>query len=123
MKARAWSPDVDSFARPGCFVIRVDLPGVPPDAIRVEISDDALRVSGERPRPDSAAHGCRDQVECTYGRFSRLVALPAGAWPNRADARLTGGVLEVRVPVVDEGTELNAWRPRGANLVGFAWRA
>lgn len=111
MKATSWSPDVDSFARPGWFVIRVDLPGVPFDAIRMEISDDALRVSGERPRPDGCAHTRWDQSERAYDRFSRVVALPAGAWPNRADARLTGGVLEVRVPVVDEGTELNSWRP------------
>ena len=111
MKPRSWSPDVDSFARPGWFVIRIDLPGVSPEAIHVEISDEALRVSGERPLPNGGARTSWDRSERAHGRFSRVVALPAGAWPNRADAKLTSGVLEVRVPVIDDGTELSSWRP------------
>ena len=37
--------------------------------------------------------------ECAHGRFRRVVALPEGTDPDKAEARYENGVLEVSIPV------------------------
>lgn len=90
---RTWSPDIDVFSRDGTFVVRMDLPGVRVEDVRIEISDAELIVSAEAPAR----------------RFFSLIPLPPQAWSNRMTAAFDGGLLEVRMPVaVDEATELGA---------------
>ncbi len=86
---------------------RVDVPGVAREDIRVEVSREELTISDRRASSTRA-----------HGRFFRLIRLPAGAWPNRAQATVGGDVLEIRVPVAgDEATELGA--PTGLPLFAF----
>lgn len=96
-----WSPDADVLARPGWFVIRVKLPGVPLEAIHVDASDEALIIWGED-HPDVSAP------------FSRPIPLPAGAWPIKARATLGGGVLDIRVPVCPHNETMARLRTRRA---------
>jgi HSP20 family protein len=43
-----WSPQIETFEREGQLVIRADLPGLSKDDVNVELSDDAITISGER---------------------------------------------------------------------------
>jgi HSP20 family molecular chaperone IbpA len=72
--ARAWEPPVDIFEDESAVVVQVALPGVPPEAIGVQIHDDALTVTGARGFP--ARRGARiHRVEIPFGRFERRIAL------------------------------------------------
>jgi HSP20 family protein len=97
--AYVWSPDADVFERRGLLVTRIDLPGTPLSAIRVEVSEDEVIVSGQRPPERREASDAWSHAERPYGRFSRVISLPAGACPEEARATFKDGVLEITVPV------------------------
>jgi HSP20 family protein len=43
-----WTPQMETFEREGQLVIRADLPGLKKEDLNVEITDDAITISGER---------------------------------------------------------------------------
>lgn len=43
-----WSPEIEVFERDNHLIVRADLPGLTKDDIKVECTDDALTIQGER---------------------------------------------------------------------------
>ena len=100
--AIGWAPEIDVLQRGNELVVRADLPGVKPDDVDVEISDDAITISGERSdEREEERHGVY-RVERRYGSFFRTIPLPQGAIADQAKARFNDGVLEVVVPAPSE---------------------
>ena len=93
-----WFPAVDVVERPDEVVVEVELPGVDPDQVDLEVDDHQLRIRGHVRREVEAEEGGILRSERRYGSFSRIIALPADVDPERADARYRRGVLEVRLP-------------------------
>ena len=98
----SWVPKVDVVRRGNELVVRADLPGVKPDDVTVEISDDAITISGERQDEHAEARGDIYRFERTYGAFFREIPLPEGAIVDLAKASFKGGVLEITVPAPPE---------------------
>jgi HSP20 family protein len=93
-----WSPKVDVMQRGNELVVRADLPGVKPEDVCVEVTDDAIVMSGQRKEEHVEEGGNVYRVERTYGAFFREVPLPEGAIVDQAKASFKDGVLEVTVP-------------------------
>jgi len=96
----AFRPNADVYydRRENAVVVKLELPGIDPDAVSLEVEDNILRVSGVRAderHPDAVYQ----QMEITYGRFERSVALPPEADAGRANANYCGGYLEIVLPV------------------------
>jgi HSP20 family protein len=98
----AWVPKVDVIQRGNELVVRADLPGVKHDDVTVEISDDAITISGERQDGHAEERGDIYRFERTYGAFLRKIPLPEGAMVDQAQASFNGGVLEITVPAPPE---------------------
>ena len=98
----SWAPDVDVVQRGNELVVRADLPGVDPDDIDVEISDDAITLSGDRSEEREEERNGVYRVERRYGSFYRVIPLPEGAITDQAKASFNHGVLEVVVPAPSE---------------------
>jgi len=98
----AWAPRVDVVQRGNELVVRADLPGMRPDDVTVEISDDAITISGERQEERSEEHNGVYRYERTYGSFFREIPLPEGALVDGAKANFKDGVLEIIVPAPPE---------------------
>jgi HSP20 family protein len=83
------------------LVVRIELPGVAPDQVLVEIADGALVVRGER-LPDSVGREDADTayhlMERAHGAFARRFALPEDADGEAISAVLREGLLTVSVP-------------------------
>jgi HSP20 family protein len=97
-----WRPPVDIFEEGAQYVLRADLPGVPPDAVQVEVEADALVLRGER-KADSA--GNREsylRVERPHGKFSIQITLPPSVERSAIRASQRDGVLEVVLPKKEE---------------------
>src|SRR5262245_124050 len=97
-----WQPNVDVFQRGNELVIRADLPGLSADDANVEISDDAVTISGERREEREDDRGGVYRFERSYGSFFRVIPLPEGAITDQAKANFTNGVLEITVPAPPE---------------------
>lgn len=92
--AGAWRPPVDVWAQDDRYHLRVDLPGVPPESLTLEVEAGVLHVRGER----RDAGVPRDQMlraERPHGRFMVAIALPPSVDPHGVEAHQRDGVLEI----------------------------
>ena len=90
-----WSPQVEVFERGGQLVVRADLPGLNKDDVKVEVTDDAVNISGERKSEHEERGEGFYRSERSYGSFYRQIPLPEGVHADDATATFNNGVLEI----------------------------
>ena len=98
-----WAPDVDIREEGNQLRVAIDLPGIPKDAVKIDIHDGSLIVQGERSeesRDEDKDQGFR-RTERRYGSFYRTIPLPEGADTGKANASMKEGVLEITIPLPD----------------------
>ena len=74
-RAARWEPPVDVFETDRQLWIITALPGVAPEAVRVEIEGSTLIIAGLRPLPSKGRKANIVRLEIPYGRFERRIAL------------------------------------------------
>ena len=94
----AWAPALDVWETDSELVYAFDLPGVPEEAIRIEVADDTLTISAERTRDEEKASDRFYRFERRFGSFSRAVGLPQGVDETKIAAVYKDGVIEIHVP-------------------------
>jgi HSP20 family protein len=94
---QSWVPTVDVWETDAEVVYAYDLPGVPEDAISVELEDGALTITAERAREQTIEDGRYYRFERRFGTFSRTIGLPPGVKEDDVTAQYEHGVLEVHV--------------------------
>ncbi|MDA8346621.1 MAG: Hsp20/alpha crystallin family protein [Thermaerobacter sp.] len=101
---RVWSqmmrdmPTVEVADEGDALLVRVEIPGVDPDDIDVEVTQQQVTVRGEiRQSSGSESQGIYHS-ERRYGRFHRSVPLPVAIDPESAQASYRNGLLEIRLP-------------------------
>lgn len=99
---RTWSPAVDVTQREGNYMVRAEVPGIPPESIKLEVMDDMIVIQGERKAEHEETRGGIHVSERRYGAFYRAIPLPEGAKPDEARARYENGVLEITVPTEEQ---------------------
>jgi HSP20 family protein len=82
----------------GQFEVTLDLPGMKPDEIKVEMHQGNLLISGERKEEKEEKGKTYHRVERSYGEFRRTIALPAAVDEGKIDAKFCDGVLRVTLP-------------------------
>jgi HSP20 family protein len=97
-----WVPALDVWETPTEVVYAFDLPGIPEDAITIEVKDENLTVSAERQKTAESSENSFYRFERRYGTFARAVGLPQGVDQENISARYENGVLEIRVPKPEE---------------------
>lgn len=100
--APSWVPQLDVVERDGRLVVRADLPGTSKDDVRVEVTEDALVIEGERRQEREVEGEGIHRAERSYGSFQRVIPLPEGVNAEAAEARFENGVLEVTIPIEEE---------------------
>ena len=129
---RRWrsSPRIDLFETVRELEVRVDLPGVDPDAIDIKIRGRRLTISGHRPVESLLGGTCRVHERAT-GRFMRSVFLPCGTRDEQISAKYHDGVLAISLPkkvkasletyvhVQRDSAASDSWSPTGQNAVSF----
>jgi HSP20 family molecular chaperone IbpA len=76
-QAARWEPPVDVFETERQLWIIAALPGVAPEAVRVEIEGPTLTIAGLRPLPSKGRNANIVRLEIPYGRFERRITLSA----------------------------------------------
>src|SRR5262245_65092769 len=80
----------------GDIVIRAELPGVKPEDFQVTVEGRRITLSGER-KPEGP-QGNYHRRERPFGKFSRVFQLAEDLDVEGAEAKLTNGVLTLRIP-------------------------
>lgn len=99
----AWAPAVDIFETADKdVVVKVDLPDVKREDIKVTFENDVLSIEGERSHTGSVARGDYHRAERSYGAFRRSFTLPATVDAAKVSAAYQDGVLTVTLPRREE---------------------
>ena len=80
------------------FEITVDLPGIEPKDVEIELRNNELWVSGERKQEKEEKHKTYRHTEQRYGRFERVIPLPVEVDEDNIEAHYQDGVLKITVP-------------------------
>jgi len=93
-----WAPALDIQETEKEYTVKVDLPEVKKEDIKVELLDGALTIQGER-RQEKEEKGKKfHRVERQYGQFVRRFALPGEVEVAKIEAQFKDGVLTVTLP-------------------------
>ncbi len=92
---------LDAVRRDGDVVLRFDVPGIDPDSIDVTVNRGVLSVSVKRQeeRTENDKFVVRER---TMGTFTRRVSLSDNLNAEAVEASYGNGVLEVRIPVLEQ---------------------
>ena len=110
-----WFPAVDLDETGQEYVFEVDLPGLKPEEIQLDVDSAGISISGKRlPNP----HGVRPlRIERPSGPFVRQLPLPPDT-TGEIFGSFCDGVLELRIPKAQADTELNQARSIDLELDG-----
>jgi HSP20 family protein len=98
-------PAVDMATDGTDVVISMELPGITPDDVDIQVANGLLTISGERKDTVDSNTGRILVRELRYGSFQRSFALPDGVDADRVTAEFDNGVLKVRVADVTTPVE------------------
>ncbi len=98
-------PQVDCFRTddPPTLTVVVELAGIDPGSLRIEVAERLLSIAGERLRP-AAAGRLYQQMEIEYGPFERRVALTDPVDVDAAAAVYEAGMLTITLPLAPART-------------------
>ncbi|HEY7544185.1 MAG TPA: Hsp20/alpha crystallin family protein, partial [Blastocatellia bacterium] len=88
----AWTPAVDVYEDENAFLIKVDLPEVSREDVKVNLEENLLSISGERRFENEDRRDNYHRVERSYGQFYRSFTLPPNVNVEAIDAQYKDGV-------------------------------
>jgi HSP20 family protein len=99
----AWAPPVDLCETEKSISIRVELPGVSADQIKIGLTNNKLRIWGEKKRRPNRrrviGYLCSER---SFGKFGRIVPLRWTVCIRSATAELTNGMLHIYLPKIED---------------------
>lgn len=98
--APAVTPPLSVWETPQELLLCLDLPGVAKEAVQLSVSGNTLIIAAERGLPGNGntPPGQMTWSEQPTGSVRRTVPLPPGLALDQLAARLSQGVLEIRIP-------------------------
>jgi HSP20 family protein len=96
--AEQYAPTLDISESTDAYEVHVDLPGVRPEDVKVEMHDGKLVVSGARSTNSDQKEKAFHRMERASGAFSRAISLPSEVDVEKIDASFEHGVLKIVVP-------------------------
>jgi len=89
-----FTPSVDIEENDEMYMISADLPGLKKDDVKIDITGNSLKISGERSK-EIKEEGYRER---SYGRFARSFTLPEAIDAKKVEANFEDGVLRIVLP-------------------------
>ena len=100
--AAAWAPPVDITETPEALSFTVELPGFKNQDLALKVENGVLTLEGERKFEAETNERNYRRVERAYGKFVRGFTLPSNVDPEKIQANLTDGILQIALGKKDE---------------------
>jgi HSP20 family protein len=82
----------------GDLKLKIEIPGVDAKDLNVEVAPESVSISGERKSETTTEEGGVTRSEFRYGKFKRVIALPAVVDNERVGAEYKDGILRLTIP-------------------------
>lgn len=97
MTIAEWAPLVDISEDDKEYLIKVELPEIKKEDVKITVQDDVLTISGVRTFEKEDKGKKYHRVERAYGSFARSFTVPDDADAAKVSADFKDGVLKVRL--------------------------
>jgi len=97
-----WAPACDIYETEKEIVLKVEIPGVKKEDLKVSLENNALMIHGERKFEEETKRENYHRVERNYGEFLRSFTLPPFIEPNKILAEFKDGLLTLMLPKIEE---------------------
>lgn len=91
-------PPVDVTEDQKNITVTAEIPGVDPDRIEIEVSEDSLAISGQIDREEEEENKTYYHLEREFGQFRRVLSLPSRVDSEKVKARAQNGLLTITLP-------------------------
>ncbi len=98
----AGTPLLDISETDAAVQTKLDLPGVKPEEIEIQLNGNVLTVSGERKEEKEEKGKTYHRVERRTGSFSRSITLPCPVEEDEVAAEYNEGVLTIVLPKTEQ---------------------
>jgi HSP20 family protein len=99
-----FSPSADLTEAEKAFELKLDLPGLTPKDIDVQVHGNTVTVSGHRREEKEEKEKSFHRLERYSGAFSRTFSLPCEVNESEVAAEYAHGVLTVKLPKCEKAT-------------------
>lgn len=91
-------PAVEMTENKRGYKISVEVPGIEPEAIELEVDQDMLIIKGEKTEEREEEDREYALSERSYGAFERRITIPQDAMADKIEAKAKNGVLHISIP-------------------------
>ncbi|MGO8822173.1 MAG: Hsp20/alpha crystallin family protein [Desulfomonilaceae bacterium] len=96
--SRGFNPALDISETDEDIIVKVELPGVDPKGIEVNLAGTTLTVKGEKKEEREENTESMHRIERSYGSFLRSITLPCEVNEEKTEATFKDGVLNLKLP-------------------------
>ncbi|RUR73777.1 Hsp20/alpha crystallin family protein [Chlorogloeopsis fritschii PCC 9212] len=82
--------------------LKLEVPGLEPKDINVEVTAESVSISGERKSETRIEDNGITRSEFRYGRFERVIPLPSHIQNDKVHAEYKNGILSLTLPKAEE---------------------
>jgi len=97
-----WTPAVDIEEREDAYSVKVELPGVSKEDVKITLESNTLTIRGDKKQEKEEKGKNYHRIERSYGSFQRSFALPSTVKAEKIDASYKDGILEITLPKAEE---------------------
>jgi HSP20 family protein len=100
--ATAFMPVVDIIEGTNQYELKVELPGVKKEDVKITIQNGVLTIRGEKKQETHQQGENVHRVERSYGAFQRSFTLPTSVKNEKVEAAYDDGILSISLPKSEE---------------------
>lgn len=93
-----WTPPCDIYETDKEIVLKMELPEMRKEDVRVTLENNVLTLRGERKFDETVTRESYHRIERNYGEFLRIFTLPRFVDGTKIAAEFNEGVLTVTLP-------------------------
>jgi len=97
-----WTPAVDIAEKQDEYIVKMELPGVNKDDVKINLESNILTIKGEKKQEKEEMEKNLHRIERSYGSFQRSFTLPTTVKSDKIDAVFKDGVLSISLPKAEE---------------------
>ncbi|KGF73366.1 molecular chaperone [Neosynechococcus sphagnicola sy1] len=97
-----FAPSAEIEDTPEALHLSLEVPGMETKDLDIQVSADTVSVSGERKSESRTEENGLFRTEFRYGRFQRVIPLPARVQNTAVEAEYKDGILRLTLPKAEE---------------------
>jgi HSP20 family protein len=95
-------PAAEMEETPEAIHLKIEVPGMDAQDLDVQVSAEAVSISGERKSETKTDENGVTRTEFRYGKFQRVIPLPARVQNSSVNAEYKDGILQLILPKAEE---------------------